>query len=119
MWEGAIVKRLLIVLAGASLLAFVGLSHMATDQAQAAPAPKVLVCHIDEIEPIVDEDTGEVTGYAVVSAHVISVSGNAQTAHTDHGDVVVTSEDNLAKGDDCTTLEGLQPDLKAGAEADE
>jgi len=114
-------KRLLIVLACVGLLTSLGLSHMI-----AAPTEKILVCHIDEIEYV---DTGEVdpiTGEpifdpVVASAHVISVSENSRLAHTGHGDVVVSDDpDNtLVKGDDCTTLEGLDPFLKAESEAEE
>lgn len=117
-------KRLLIVLAVAGLLASFGLTHMMV----AAPPEgnKILVCHIDEIEyvPVLDADgnavidpaTGEpLMDPAVAAAHVISVSASAESAHTGHGDVVV-SEDDYQKGDDCTNETGLDAGAKADSE---
>lgn len=115
-------KRLLIVLAVAGLLASFGLTHMM----QAAPKDKILVCHIAELEYVdsgeVDPDTGEpIYDPKVAAAHVIEVSENSRSGHTGHGDVVVSDDpDNtLVAGDDCSTLEGLDPVLKAESEAEE
>lgn len=104
-------KRLLIALTVFASLAALPLMHMAL----AAPADKVLVCHIDTVDFTVDEATGEisVTSY---TAHVIEVNGNAQSAHEGHGDVVVTG---LTVGSDCTGTEGLDPVAKAQSELDE
>lgn len=112
-------KRLLIVLAAAGLLASFGLTHLMV----AAPpeGKKILVCHIDEIgvNEVVDEVTGEVSYVPYVeSAHVISVSSNAEGGHTGHGDVVVSADD-FDKGADCTDLEGLDAEAKYLSEMEE
>lgn len=107
-------KRLLVVLALAGVLALLGLSHM-----MAAPPEgnKILVCHIGEIGFDTDPATGEEVPY-VAEAHVIEVSTSAETAHTDHGDFVV-DDGSYAKGDDCTDDTRLDAQKKADSEADE
>ena len=106
-------KRLLVVLALAGVLALLGLSHM-----MAAPPEgnKILVCHIGEIgyDEVVDP-SGEVVLVPYVAAvNVIEVSKNAQSAHEGHGDVVVEA------AADCTTdLQGLDAQKKADSEADD
>ena len=46
------------------------------------------------------------------------VSASAETAHTGHGDVVIT-DGSYAKGDDCTDAEGLDAQAKLDSESDE
>jgi len=108
-------KRLLIVLALAALLASLGLSHVTASPK--VKADKILVCHIGEVGFETDPATGEETA-VVASAHVIEVSTNAESAHTGHGDVVIT-DGSYAKGDDCTDAEGLDAQAKLDSESDE
>ncbi len=103
-------RRLLGALAVLGLLAALPLAHLAL----AAPTDKVLVCHIDDVDFTVNPDgTIAVNSF---TAHVIDVSGNALSGHEGHGDVVVPADQNLAVGDDCSTLAGLNPTLKAQSE---
>jgi hypothetical protein len=67
----------------------------------------VKVCHIAEVEPIIEVDptTGEetITGYTVLAAHVLEVPEPAADAHQGHHDVLV-DDDTLNHGDDCTSM---------------
>lgn len=108
-------KRLLIVLALAALLASLGLSHVTADPT--VKADKILVCHIGEIDFEPDPAGGPDVA-VVTEAHVIEVSPSAETAHTDHGDFVV-DDGSYAKGDDCTEDTRLDAQKKADSEADD
>ena len=107
-------RRLVAALAVVGFLAALPLMHLAL----AAPMEQVLVCHIDDVEFTVAPDTGEIL-VSSFTAHVIDVNGNSVPAHEGHGDVVVPTDSTLVAGDDCSTLEGLDPVLKAQSELEE
>ena len=79
-------KRLIVVLCVAGLLAALPLSHLVA----ARPAPKVEICHITpNYAPSVPFQWIFPNNWVVAHyGHIISVSENAAQAHYDHGDPV-------------------------------
>ena len=93
-------KRLLILLCIAGLLAAIPLSHsaLAKPTGEKVKPVKVKVCHITEL--VLGEEFPD--GIDRLMGHVIDVSENAVPAHIDHGDHLIPSQ-NLDKepGDPC------------------
>lgn len=73
-------KRLLILLCVAGLLAALPMSHLAlADKPEEKPA-KVLICHLNGANPMVDGN------WWLVFGRVIEVAESAVPAHLAHGD---------------------------------
>ena len=71
-------KRSLIILCVAALLATLPLAHIA----QAGKVEKVAICHVNSANDIIDLETG----YAIAFGRIIEVPESAVEAHLAHGD---------------------------------
>lgn len=86
-------KRIVVL----STVAAFGMAFTVSQLLWAAPAEKVLICHVDP-----DCDDG--------GPHVISVSGRALDAHLDHGDCGPLDPAEWSRGDSCEGLCSGEPD---------
>ncbi len=79
-------KRLIIVVCVAGLLAALPMSHLVA--AGKGPAPKVDICHVtDSVDGL-----GAGGNVTLIVGHVINVSENAVDAHLAHGDSTVIND---------------------------
>ena len=86
-------KRLIIVLCVAGLLAALPMSHLVA--AGKGPAAKVWICHITGVG-----EKGE-GGTPTFVGHFIFVSENAEAAHCAHGDHNAKKPDRAVVGGEC------------------
>ena len=75
-------KRLIVVLCVAGLLAALPMSHLAFAGKTEGKPVKVDICHVTDSVVVND------AGVSLVVGHVINVSENAVDAHVAHGDIL-------------------------------
>lgn len=80
-------KRLLILLCVAGLLAAIPLSHVAVAAKKTGQPPKVAICHLNSANDVVVLEE-----LVIAYGRVIEVSENAVAVHEAHGDSTVYFE---------------------------
>lgn len=79
-------KRLIVVLCVAGLLAALPMSHLAFAGKPEGKPVKVDICHVT------DSVVVNAAGVSLVVGHVINVSENAVDAHVAHGDILAIND---------------------------